>query len=72
MIRSVGVDIVEIGRIERAMRRPRFVERIFTEREREFVGTAVAAAGAAPWRPKTMVIRGMASTLVRRLAEATL
>lgn len=45
MIQAVGVDIVEIGRIERAMRRPRFVERIFTEREREFLDSPAAVAG---------------------------
>lgn len=45
MIRAVGIDIVEISRIERAMLKPRFVERIFTEREREFLSSAESVAG---------------------------
>jgi holo-[acyl-carrier protein] synthase len=36
MIVSIGVDMVEIHRVARAMARtPRFVERVFTVRERE-------------------------------------
>lgn len=35
MIKGIGIDIVELDRIERAMsKRKRFVERILTERER--------------------------------------
>ena len=55
MIRAVGVDIVEIGRIERAMRKPRFVERIFTEREREFLDSPAAVAGR--WACKEAVAK---------------
>ena len=36
MIIGSGVDIIEIARVEKAAARPRFVERIFTEREREY------------------------------------
>ena len=33
----VGLDVIEIGRVERALARyPRFVERVFTEAEREY------------------------------------
>lgn len=35
MITGVGVDIVEIGRVARALESPRFVERVFTPAERE-------------------------------------
>ncbi|MCH7905041.1 MAG: holo-ACP synthase [Armatimonadetes bacterium] len=55
MIRAVGVDIVEIGRIERAMRKPRFVERIFTERERKFLNSPKAVAGR--WACKEAVAK---------------
>lgn len=55
MIQAVGVDIIEIGRIERAMRRPRFIERIFTEREQEFVRSPAAAAGR--WACKEAVAK---------------
>ena len=57
MIRAVGVDIVEISRIERAMRRPRFVERIFTEREREFLDSPATVAGR--WACKEAVAKCM-------------
>jgi holo-[acyl-carrier protein] synthase len=32
---ETGVDIIEIDRIESAARNPRFLERVFTEKERE-------------------------------------
>jgi holo-[acyl-carrier protein] synthase len=32
----VGLDMIEIERIERALRRPRFRERVFTEAERAY------------------------------------
>jgi len=32
----VGVDLIEIGRIARALERPGFRERVFTEAEREY------------------------------------
>lgn len=34
----IGVDIVEVERIERAAKNPRFIERTFTSREREYFG----------------------------------
>ncbi len=38
MIKGIGVDIVEIGRIDQAIanRKERFINRIFTESEREY------------------------------------
>ncbi len=36
MIIGIGIDLIELNRIERLLRRqPRFVERVLTERERE-------------------------------------
>ncbi len=35
MILGVGTDIVEIARIQKAMENPRFLERVYTIRERE-------------------------------------
>jgi holo-[acyl-carrier protein] synthase len=32
----IGVDLIEIGRIERALRRAGFRERVFTDAEREY------------------------------------
>lgn len=40
MISGIGVDIVEIGRVERALtRHPRLKERLFTQTEREYCET---------------------------------
>ncbi|HWP31323.1 MAG TPA: holo-ACP synthase [Fimbriimonadales bacterium] len=33
MIRGIGIDVVEVKRIENTMRNPRFTKRILTERE---------------------------------------
>lgn len=43
MITGIGVDIIEIERVERAIENPRFVERIYTPAER-----AVLAGHARP------------------------
>lgn len=46
MIVSIGVDIIEVYRIRQTIERtPRFVERVFTERERRYCdGKGVVAA----------------------------
>lgn len=42
---SVGVDLLEIARLERALaRRPRLAERLFTPGEREFAATRARPA----------------------------
>ena len=45
MIVGLGIDIVEIDRIKRAMENPRFVERILTPAEREYCTSAQKVAG---------------------------
>jgi len=49
MIRGIGVDIVEVSRIERAVARwgEAFLGRVFTERERSHAGTSAGAHQAA-------------------------
>lgn len=38
MIRGIGIDIIEINRIEEAVEKnPKFLERILTERERNYI-----------------------------------
>lgn len=44
MIVGTGVDIIEPARIERAMANPRFMERMYTPRERERIANAGAHA----------------------------
>lgn len=36
MIEGIGIDIIEIARVEKAISRPRFRERVFTEAERQY------------------------------------
>lgn len=45
MIVAVGTDLVRVERIERAMRRRRFLERILTDAERREAGDAEWVAG---------------------------
>ncbi len=45
MIEGLGMDLVEIARIERAMRRPGFLERVLTEEERALGSSAQFVAG---------------------------
>ncbi|MBI3910240.1 MAG: holo-ACP synthase [Armatimonadetes bacterium] len=40
MIDGVGIDIIEVARIARAVRNPRFVRRVFTEREAHYCRAA--------------------------------
>ena len=37
MIKGTGVDIIEISRIEKSLTNEKFVERIFTKKEQEFL-----------------------------------
>lgn len=45
MIQAVGLDVVEVDRIREAMRNPRFVRRILTEKEREYCRNPQQVAG---------------------------
>lgn len=51
------MDIVEIARIKRAMRRPNFISRILTEKEREHCVTAVQVAGR--WAAKEAIYKAL-------------
>lgn len=42
MIVGVGTDMVEIGRMEKACRRPSFLDRVFTEEERRQAGGKIS------------------------------
>ncbi|RYG40833.1 holo-[acyl-carrier-protein] synthase [bacterium] len=57
MVVGLGMDIVEVGRIERAMKNPRFVERILTPREREFCTDPRRVAGR--WAAKEAVYKAV-------------
>lgn len=57
MIIGIGVDVVKIERIKRAMERPKFLTRIFTPSEQEIVRVADEAAGR--WAAKEAIIKAV-------------
>lgn len=61
MIVAVGTDIVEIRRIEQAMRNPRFVERILTPRER--LGALSPSFVAGRWAAKEAIAKSFRRAL---------
>ena len=61
MIEGVGIDVVEVARIERAMRRAGFVERILTEAERSVIRTPGRVAGR--WAAKEAISKALGCPL---------
>ena len=57
MIVGLGIDIVEVARIEKAMQNRRFLERILTPMEREFCITPMRVAGR--WAAKEAVAKAV-------------
>ena len=57
MIVGLGMDLVEIARIKRAMENPRFLERILTPTEREFSVTPQQVAGR--WAAKEAIYKAL-------------
>ncbi|HPZ07278.1 MAG TPA: holo-ACP synthase [Candidatus Eremiobacteraeota bacterium] len=44
MITGIGTDIIEIDRIKKACENPRFIDRVFTEREKDYSSSKVRSA----------------------------
>ena len=61
MVVGVGIDIVEIARIARALRRPRFTRRILTEHEEAYCTTPARVAGR--WAAKEAVIKAVGTPM---------
>lgn len=61
MIVGIGLDLVEVARICKAMRNPRFVHRILTDRERALSLTPERVAGR--WAAKEAVAKAFAGKL---------
>jgi holo-[acyl-carrier protein] synthase len=61
MIVGIGLDLVEIARIEGAMRNPRFLQRILTERERASCVKPTQVAGR--WAAKEAVAKALGISL---------
>ena len=57
MVVGLGIDLVEIARIRRAMENPRFVYRILTDAERDICHTPVRVAGR--WAAKEAVYKAI-------------
>lgn len=57
MVVGLGIDIVEIDRIRRAMQNPRFLERVLTPTEREFAVSAAQVAGR--WAAKEAIYKAL-------------
>lgn len=45
MIRAIGIDVVEVYRIEKAMANPRFIDKVLTPKEQEHCRTPQQVAG---------------------------
>ena len=59
MIRGIGVDIVEIARVRKAMENPRFSLRVFTEDERSALAHRPPASAAGLWAAKEAVTKAL-------------
>ena len=67
MVVGVGIDIVEIARIKKALKRERFVRRILTEREEVYCTTPMRVAGR--WAAKEAVIKAVGVELLMKNIE---
>ncbi|HRI43223.1 MAG TPA: holo-ACP synthase [Fimbriimonadaceae bacterium] len=67
MIRAIGIDIVDVRRIEQAMRRPGFLERILTQREQAYCNTPQRVAGR--WAAKEAAMKCLPSSAAFRQIE---
>ena len=61
MIVGIGIDVVEVARIERAMQNPRFVRRILCEEERAEGLSAGRVAGR--WAAKEALAKALGRSL---------
>ena len=67
MVVGVGIDIVEVERIKKALKRGRFVRRILTEREEAYCTTPMKVAGR--WAAKEAIIKALGVTLMMKNIE---
>jgi len=61
MIVGLGIDLVEIARIDEAMRNPRFVFRVLTDAERSMCQTSACVAGR--WAAKEAIAKAIGLAL---------
>ena len=68
MVLGLGTDIVEIGRMEKAMGKEAFLARVFMQEERAYCderGAGRAASYAARWAGKEAVLKAFGTGLRR-------
>ncbi len=66
MLLGLGTDIIEIGRVEKAIRNEAFLARVFTKAERNYCdrrGAGRAASYAARWAGKEAVLKAFGTGL---------
>lgn len=61
MIKGLGIDVIEVSRIEEVMRNPRFLERILTPNERQEGLNAQSVAGR--WAAKEAIAKAVGTHL---------
>jgi len=59
MILGVGLDLEDIERIGRAIEKPHFLERIFSEEERAHIAQKGAQTAAGYWAAKEAVAKAL-------------
>jgi holo-[acyl-carrier protein] synthase len=67
MIVGLGLDLVDIARIERAMENPRFIYRVLTESERAMCRTPQCVAGR--WAAKEAISKALGLRLTWQQVE---
>jgi holo-[acyl-carrier protein] synthase len=62
---NAGTDIIEIERIKKAIKSPRFLNRVFTQREREYISAkgSPAQTAAGIFCAKEAVLKALGSGL---------
>lgn len=64
MVVGIGIDIVEIERIRKALKREQFARRILTEREEAYCDTPSKVAGR--WAAKEAIIKAIGIPLMMK------
>lgn len=59
MILGVGLDLADIERIEKAIQKPHFLERIFSEEERATIAQKGAQTAAGYWAAKEAIAKAL-------------
>lgn len=67
MIVGIGLDLVDVGRIARAMQNPRFVRRVLTDAERVICRSPEAVAGR--WAAKEAIAKALGKPMSWRNIE---